>query len=178
MSTTMQAAHPRQKSNVIGSATEALTGAAIPFLRYALILILLYFGAFKFTAVEAEMIRPMVENSPFFSWMYSLLSVRAVSNLIGVTEIAVALLLAARPLAPRAAGYAGLAAAAIFAATLSFMVTTPGMWGAVPGFPLPLPSAMGSFVIKDIFLLGAALAVAGEALAAARARATDISVSR
>ncbi len=170
MSTTMQAAHPRRQSDVIGTATSVLTGAAIPFLRYALILILLYFGAFKFTAVEAEAIRPLMENSPFLAWMYSLLGARTASNLIGVTEIIVALLLAARPFAPRAAGYAGLAAAAIFAATLSFMITTPGMWGAVPGFPLPLPSAMGSFIIKDIFLLGAALAVAGESFAAARAR--------
>jgi hypothetical protein len=37
----------------------------------------------------------------------------------------------------------------------------------VPGFPLPLPSASGGFLIKDVFLLGAAIWTTGEALRAA-----------
>lgn len=145
-----------------------LSAAATSFLRYTLAAILLYFGAFKFTAVEAEAIRPLISESPLMAWTYAWLSAQAVSNLIGVAEIAVALGMLARPLAPRAAGYASLAAAATFAVTLSFLATTPGMWMSIPEFPLPLPSPMGSFIVKDVFLLGAALVVAGEAFAAAR----------
>ena len=36
--------------------------------RYGLVLILLWIGGMKFTAYEAEGIRPFVENSPLFAW--------------------------------------------------------------------------------------------------------------
>lgn len=45
----------------------------------------------KFTAYEAEGIRPPVENSPLMGWMYRDLSLQAVSNLLGVVEIAITL---------------------------------------------------------------------------------------
>jgi len=35
-----------------------------------------------------------------------------------------------------------------------------------PGFPLAVPNATGAFLVKDVFLLGAALWSAGEALRA------------
>lgn len=149
-----------------------LAAAATGLLRWSLVAILLYFGAFKFTAVEAEAIRPLVAASPFLAWTYGVLSVQGVSNLIGAAEIAIALLVAARAVVPRLSGYASLAAAGTFAVTTSFLVTTPGMWMSIPEFPLPLPAQAGAFILKDVFLLGAALLVAGEALAAARARET------
>lgn len=140
-------------------------GAAI--LRYGLAGILLYYGAFKFHPVEAEAIRPLVSESPFMGWMYAVLSVRGVSSLIGLTEIAVALLLLARPWSARAAVIGGVGAAVIFLATLSFLFTTPGAWASIPGWPLPMPGAAGGFLIKDLFLLGAAVWIAGESLRAA-----------
>lgn len=163
------AAHAGSRGGV-GALAGRLDGAAVSLLRYSLVAILLYFGAFKFTAVEAEAIRPLVAASPFLGWTYSWLSVQWVSNLIGVTEIAIALLMAARRFAPRLSGWASLAAAGTFAVTTSFLVTTPGMWTWLPEFPLPLPSATGSFILKDVFLLGAALATAAEALAAGSVR--------
>lgn len=143
--------------------TERLEPAGGAILRYGLVAILLYFGTFKFTAVEAAAIRPLVENSPLLAWMYALLSEQAVSNLIGTAEIATAALIAARPWSPRLAVVGGLLAAATFALTVSFLFTTPGSWARVPGFPLPLPSGGGGFLLKDVFLLGAALWTAGEA---------------
>jgi uncharacterized membrane protein YkgB len=142
-------------------------GAAI--LRYGLAGILLYYGAFKFHPVEAEAIRPLVSESPFMGWMYAVLSVQGVSSVIGLTEIAVALLLLARPWSPRAAAIGGIGAAVIFLATLSFLFTTPGAWTSVPGWPLPMPGMAGAFLIKDLFLLGAAVWIAGESLRAASA---------
>jgi uncharacterized membrane protein YkgB len=50
--------------------------------------------------------------------------------------------------------------------TLSFLLTTPGIWLSVPGFPLPVPNEMGCFIVKDVFLLGASLWSAAEALRA------------
>jgi uncharacterized membrane protein YkgB len=51
----------------------------------------------------------------------------------------------------------------MFLTTLSFLVTTPGVWLQVEGFPAPSETA--AFILKDVFLLGAAISTAGEALA-------------
>jgi uncharacterized membrane protein YkgB len=153
-----------------GEAGPRLQAAGGAILRYGLAGILVYYGAFKFHPVEAEAIRPLVAESPLMSWMYGVLSVQGVSNLIGLTEIAVALLLLARPWSPRAGAVGGIGAAVIFLATLSFLVTTPGAFATVPGWPIPMPGAAGSFLIKDLFLLGAAVWIAGASLRAASAR--------
>lgn len=139
-------------------------GAAI--LRYGLAGMLIYFGAFKFHPVEAEAIRPLVSESPLMGWMYSVLSVQGVSNLIGLSELVVAGLLLARPWSARAGVVGGIGAAVIFLTTLSFLFTTPGAWTMIPGWPIPMPAAAGSFLIKDLFLLGAAVWIAGESLRA------------
>jgi uncharacterized membrane protein YkgB len=83
---------------------------------------------------------------------------------------AVAVLLLARPWSPRAGVAGGIGAAVIFLATLSFLVTTPGAWATIPGWPIPMPGMAGSFLIKDLFLLGAAVWITGESLRAASHR--------
>lgn len=141
-----------------------LQAAGGGILRYGLAAILLYYGAFKFHPAEAEAIRPLVSASPFMGWMYAVLSVRGVSALIGAAEIAVALLLLARTWSPRAGVVGGAGAIVIFLATLSFLVTTPGVWERVPGWPVPMAGAAGAFLLKDLFLLGAAVWITGESL--------------
>jgi len=140
------------------------TGARI--LRYGLALVLLAIGALKFTAGEAEGIRPLVETSPFLSWMYLALSVRGASNVIGVVEIAAALLIAARPFSARAAAAGSALAVGTFLATLSFMVTAPGVWDDTIGFPAL--GGAGQFLVKDVVLLGAAVWSLGESLRGVR----------
>lgn len=135
-------------------------------LRYGLVAFILFFGAFKFTAVEAEAIRPLLENSPLLGWLYSVTGVRGASRVIGTAEIVIALLIAARPLSPRLSAIGSFGAMAMFITTLSFLVTTPDTWMVVEGFAVP--GAMGGFIIKDIFLLGAAAWSAGEAIRARR----------
>ena len=83
----------------LGARAETLGG---PALRSGLVLVLLWIGGMKFTAVEAQAIRPFVENSPLFAWTYPAFGVQGLSNLLGVTEILVGLLIAARPWLPRA----------------------------------------------------------------------------
>jgi uncharacterized membrane protein YkgB len=136
------------------------TGAAV--LRWGLVLVLVWFGAFKFTEAEANAIEPLVANSPLLGWIYGILDVRDASRLIGVTELLIATLVALRPVARRLSGIGSLLASGMFVTTLSFLATTPGVWVRVDGFVVP--SAVGAFLLKDVFLLGAALVTAGEAL--------------
>lgn len=149
-----------------GARLEAAGGA---ILRYGLATMLIYFGTFKFHPVEAEAIRPLVSASPLMGWMYGILSVMGVSILIGIAELGVAGLLLARPWSPRAGAVGGIGAAVIFLTTLSFLVTTPGAWAMIPGWPIPMPGMAGSFLVKDLFLFGAAVWVAGDSLRALHA---------
>src|ERR1044072_8785413 len=71
------------------------------FIRYGLVLVLGWIGAMKFTAYEAEGIKTLVETSPLMSWMYRVFSVQATSNIIGVTELVAAFLIAIRPLSAK-----------------------------------------------------------------------------
>ena len=133
--------------------------------RYGLVLVLLWIGGMKFTAYEAEGIRPLVANSPLMGWVYNLISVTAFSSLLGVIEIAIGVLIALRPVWPAGSALGSGLAVGMFLTTLSFLVTTPGWEPSLGGFPAV--SAMpGQFVLKDIVLLGAALWTAGEAWAA------------
>jgi uncharacterized membrane protein YkgB len=159
-----------KRSSGTGRAAERLEVLGGQLLRYGLVGILVYLGAFKFTAVEAHAIEPLVGNSPLTAWLYSLLSVRGVSNLIGTTELLMASLIALRAVVPAVSAWGSLGAVGMFLTTLSFLVTTPGVWERVPGFPLPVPTAGGGFLLKDMFLLGAAAWSAGEARRAARER--------
>jgi len=135
-------------------------------LRYALVAIIAYFGAFKFTDAEAQAIQPLLANSPLLRWLYAVTDVSGAARLIGGAELAIAALIGLRPWRPAASAAGSLAAIGMFLTTLSFLVTTPGMWAHVDGFLVP--AGGGSFIIKDVFLLGAAAWSAGEALAAAR----------
>jgi reactive chlorine resistance protein C len=148
---------------------EALAArAAGIILRYGVVVLLLYYGAFKFTEVEAQAIQPLVANSPGMAWLYRYFSVQAVSNLIGASELAFALAMAARSFAWRVCALGSLGASLTFVITLSFLVSTPGTWVSVPGFFLPVPNELGGFVLKDLLLLGASLWSLAEALSSAR----------
>ncbi|VTR94183.1 Uncharacterized protein OS=Sorangium cellulosum So0157-2 GN=SCE1572_05505 PE=4 SV=1: DUF417 [Gemmata massiliana] len=150
--------------NSFGAKADALGGHA---LRYGLVLILVWIGGMKFTAYEAEGIRPFVENSPFFAWTYPVFGVRGMSSILGVTEILVGLLIAARPWLPRVSAVGSLLAVGMFLSTLSFLVTTPGTFVKdLGGFPAI--SVLGQFLIKDVALLAVSIWSFGEAARAAR----------
>jgi len=132
-------------------------GAVI--LRYSLVFFFLAFGLYKFTAVEASAIEPLMKHSPVLFWVEPLLGVRGGSALIGIIEITIGALIALRRFSPRWSSYGSLAAAAVLVTTLSFLFTTPG---------LDPSSADAGFILKDLTLLGAALWSAGEAARAAK----------
>jgi uncharacterized membrane protein YkgB len=80
----------------------------------------------------------------------------------GAFEILAGLLIATRPFAPRLSAVGSVMCVPIFLTTLSFMLSTPGVWQ--PGYGFPALSATGAFLVKDIVLLGAAAWTGAEAL--------------
>lgn len=134
-----------------------LDGAARLALRYGLVLVLAWIGAMKFTAFEAKAIEGLVANSPLMGWLYGVLSVRSTSAFIGVAELAIAALIAARPFSPKLAMVGSGLAVGMFATTLSFLLSTPGAFEpSLGGFPA-LSVLPGQFLVKDVVLLAAAL---------------------
>ena len=156
----------RTQTNVIEeTATREAVAEAI--LRYGLVLVVAWIGAMKFTAYEAAGIQPLVANSPLMGWMYRFLSVQGFSNLLGTVEIAVAAMIAVRPLSARVAAVGSAMAVMMFLTTLSFLFSTPGWEPSLGGFPA-LSVVPGQFLLKDVVLLGAAVWSLGEALNAIR----------
>lgn len=154
------------------SATAEGTGRTLEdvggyLLRYGLVAILLWVGLLKFTPYEASAIQPLVANSPLLSWLYNIFSVETFSILLGVFEIALALLIAARPVAPRVSAVGSFGAILLFLVTLTFIFSTPDVWQAGYGIPFlsPMP---GQFLAKDVALVAIATWTAGEALRGAR----------
>ena len=132
------------------------------FIRYGLVVVLGWIGAMKFTAYEAEGIRALVATSPFMSWMYSVFSLQATSNIIGTAELFAALLIAIRPLSPKLSVIGSVIAVLTFLATLTFLFSLPGWEKSLGGFPAL--SGSGGFLLKDVVLLGAALYTLGESI--------------
>jgi reactive chlorine resistance protein C len=130
-----------------------LTSGAI--LRYSLVLFLVLFGLAKFTQAEALTIQPWVAYSPLLGWLYAVTSVQGGSNLIGVIELSICVLLAVRPWWPRLSVIGSLGATIMFAITLSFLFTTPGL----------SPEWQG-FLMKDLVRVGAALWTVADSLRA------------
>jgi reactive chlorine resistance protein C len=151
----------RHSSVNIGSRLEAI-GSLV--LRYGLVLVIGWIGAMKFTAYEANGIQPLVANSPLMGWLYGFLSVQAFSNVLGVVEIAVAVMIGLRWLSPRVSAVGSVLAMLMFLTTLSFLFSTPGWEPSLGGFPA-LAVVPGQFLLKDIVLLGASLWSLGESLA-------------
>ena len=131
-------------------------------LRYGLVLVLGWIGAMKFTAYEAKGIEGLIRTSPLMSWLYNFLSLQATSNLIGVTELLAALLIAIKPLSAKLSAVGSAIAVCTFLSTLTFLFSLPGWEASLGGFPAL--SGSGGFLLKDVVLLGAALFTLSESL--------------
>jgi reactive chlorine resistance protein C len=143
--------------------SNAVQVAAAFLLRYGLVLVIAWIGFMKFTAYEAAGIQPLVANSPLMSWVYAIFSERAFSALLGIVEVAVATMIALRPVSAKVSAIGSGLAAVMFLTTLTFLLSTPGWELSLGGFPA-LSVVPGQFIIKDIVLLAAAVWSLGEAL--------------
>jgi reactive chlorine resistance protein C len=168
MTSTMQRNRTTVATNVVTiDQSSAVQVAAAYLLRYGLVLVIAWIGFMKFTAYEAAGIQPLVANSPLMSWVYAIFSERAFSALLGVVEVAIAAMIALRPVSAKVSALGSGLAAVMFLTTLTFILSTPGWEPSLGGFPA-LSVVPGQFIIKDIVLLAAALWSLGEALPEAR----------
>lgn len=158
----METKASRSERNPIDARLALAEGVGIGVLRYGVVLLLVVIGAAKYFAFEAEAIKPLVENSPFLSWMLGAFGVQGTSSIIGTLEIATGLAIASRPVAPALSAIGSAAGIATFLTTLSFLFSTPGA--------LSLKHPAAGFLLKDLVLLGACITTAAEAAMAARAR--------
>jgi len=164
------AATPAQESSAAPSKStqRSLTGLAawikdhdVPFLvtSIGMIVMLLWAGSFKMTAPGAEGIIPLVSNSPLTSWHFKLFGPYIGSDIIGLTEITGALLIAAGYFRPKAGIIGGLITTVMFFTTSTMLLTTPGATIAVNG--VRYMSFLGLFLYKDVISLGVSLYLIG-----------------
>jgi uncharacterized membrane protein YkgB len=139
--------------------------------RYGLVVVIGWIGALKFADFEAHQIQPLVAHSPFMGWLYHFLPVTTFSAILGVFEVGAAVLLAIKPLAPRFSIAGSVMSILLFAFTISFLFTTPGV-GEPAGGGFPAISLTGEFLLKDIPLLGLSFWTLADSIRAVQRRST------
>jgi len=146
-------------------------------IRYALVLVIFWYGCLKFTAYEAHNMVPLASHSPLMFWVYSIFDLRNFARALGTVEIIIALLLALRPISPKLSILGSLGAIAMFITTLSLMFSTPGVIQPGYGFPA-LAAYPGGFLLKDTVNISVAIWTLGESLRAVRANSPNWGMRR
>ncbi len=114
-------------------------------------MVLYWIGGMKFTEIEANGIKRLIETSPFMSWMYDIWDVQMTSNLIGFYDIITAsLVLWGIFKRERTLLLIGsVMAMAVFIMTQSFFITLPS--GAISNETIL--GGSGHFLIKDLWYI-------------------------
>lgn len=155
-----QTERPQTALSTIAVGTRVFEALGGGVLRYGLVLLLVGIGLLKFTEAEALAIQAWVAHSPILGWLYGVTTVQMASDVIGIVEITLGILLAISRWWPRLSAIGSIGASVTFLITLSFLFTTPNL----------SPDTQG-FLAKDFMLFGAALWTAGESLRRAQTRA-------
>ena len=130
---------------------------SLVLLRWALVVIFLWFGGMKFSRYEANAIAPFIDHSPLMSWLHILFGVQGASYLIGIIELATAVALIIGAFNPFASALGAAMSCLTYVITLTFFLTTPGVAEqAARGFPA-ISAPIGQFLLKDLVLLAASL---------------------
>jgi uncharacterized membrane protein YkgB len=130
---------------------------ALALLRWALVIVFLWFGAMKFTGYEADGIAPFLANSPFMKWLPALFGTQGASHVIGVLELSTAAALIAGAFKPFFSALGAAMSTATYVITLTFFATTPGVAESTAGGFPAISAAPGQFLLKDLVLLAASL---------------------
>jgi reactive chlorine resistance protein C len=148
-------ADSQQAKSKLTSLAAWINDRNIPFLiiSIGMIVMLLWAGAYKMTALGAEGIVPLVFHSPLISWQFKLFGSYIGSDLIGLTEWIAAILFVVGYLKPKAGIVGGFIAACMFFITSTMFITTPGTTSLVHG--MRYMSLLGLFLFKDVISLGA-----------------------
>ncbi|TCP67516.1 DUF417 family protein [Sphingomonas sp. PP-CE-1G-424] len=128
----------------------------LALLRWALVIVFLWFGAMKFTAYEASGIAPFISHSPIMNWL-GVFGTQGQSYVVGAVELSTAVFLILGAFRPILSTLGALMATATYLITLTFLFTTPGVAEpAAGGFPA-ISAVPGQFLLKDAVLLAASL---------------------
>jgi reactive chlorine resistance protein C len=130
---------------------------SLGLLRWALVIIFVWFGGMKFTNYEANGIAPFVANSPIMSWLHQIFGIQGGSDVLGVIELSVAVALVAGAFNPIASAVGAAMSCLTYAITLTFLLTTPGVAESTAGGFPAISAAPGQFLLKDVVLLAASL---------------------
>ncbi len=133
--------------------------AGLSLLRWALVIIFLWFGAMKFTHYEANGISPFIVNSPIMGWLNSLFGVQGASDVIGLLELSTAAALIIGAIQPLFSALGAAMSAVTYLITLTFMLSTPGVAEATAGGFPAISALPGQFLLKDVVLLAASLSL-------------------
>ena len=133
--------------------------SSLALLRWALVIVFLWFGGMKFTSYEANAIAPFIANSPIMSWLHTLFGIQGASYVIGVLELSTAVALILGAFLPIFSALGAAMSATTYLITLTFFFSTPGI-GEVTAGGFPAIGAMpGQFLLKDLVLLAASLSL-------------------
>lgn len=130
---------------------------SLALLRWALVIVFLWFGGMKFTSYEAYGNAPLIDHSPVMSWLNVVFGVQGASYVIGSIELSTAVMLMLGAFNAAASALGAAMSSVTFVITLSFFLTTPGV--AEPtagGFPA-ISAPIGQFLLKDLVLLAASV---------------------
>jgi uncharacterized membrane protein YkgB len=142
----------------------------LALLRWVMVLIFLCFGIQKFTPQSAHGIVQYISHSPFVGWL-GLFGERGEAYLLGVVELATAILLAAGAVSPAASAAGALMGVGTFLITWSFFFTTPAVvrW-SLSADPIAW-NLTGEFLFKDVVLLCVCLVLLRASVGDAKTRA-------
>lgn len=129
----------------------------LAFLRWSLVVVFFWFGGMKFTAYEAAGIAPFIENSPIMSWLHILFGVQGASYFLGVAELTTGMLLVIGSFSALFSILGAVMSSMTFLVTITFFITTPGVFeSSLGGFPA-ISAGIGQFLLKDLVLLATSL---------------------
>ena len=131
----------------------------LALLRWALVVIFLWFGGMKFTAYEAAGNAPLIEHSPIMSSLPALFGVQGASYVIGASELSTAAALIVGAFQHIFSASGAVMSAATFLIPLTFFLSTPGVAEATAGGFPAISVAPGQFLLKDLVLLAASLSL-------------------
>ena len=126
---------------------------SLALIRWALVIVFLWFGGMKFTGYEANGIAPFIANSPFMSWLHAAFGIQGASIVIGIIELATAIMLIAGAFVPAASLIGAAMSCITFLVTLTFFLTTPGVAEPMAGGFPAISAGVGQFLLKDLVLL-------------------------
>jgi len=126
-------------------------------LRWSLVVVFIWFGCMKFTSYEAHGIAPLIANSPIMSWLHTLFGIEGAARVVGVMELSTAAALIIGASIPVISALGAAMSTATYLITMSFFISTPGVFEpSLGGFPA-ISGDIGQFLLKDLVLLAASL---------------------